>query len=108
MKSIKWSYVLAGGVAVFLIVMAVIVISGTGMIPGDSADTAGAPADGSAAGGQLELGAWPWALFVLLGTVALGAALAYGQYRSSKATRAQERASEAGSRRVYRHEEKQG
>lgn len=106
MKSLKWSYVLIGGVALFLLVMAVIVISGTGLIPGDSADTAGAAADGEAAGGQLELGAWPWALFILLGTAALGGALAYAQYRSSKASRSQERTSEAGTRRVYSHEDR--
>lgn len=98
----KWRWALVGAIAVFLVALGFIVLLGTGLLPGDTADTAGnVTASEVASGGQLGFGAWPWAVLILLATIILGGAIAFGQYRASKATRRQMQAGEAATHELY-------
>ena len=88
---------LFGGIYVFL------VISGSGLLPGDTGTEGAVDADTPNTGPIMNLGAWSWTSVVLIGTAILGVALAYSQWRTSKLTRSE---FEAGEREVRRaHQE---
>jgi hypothetical protein len=94
---------------VFLLVLAYIIVTQSGVVPGDTGDTAAAAtADEGISGGQLGLAAWPWALFLVIATVVLGAAIAYGQYSTSRASKAQLKAGDQASHELYREEDREG
>ena len=104
-RMLQWG--LLAAIGVFLLVLAYIVISQSGILPGDTGNTAAATTEAEAlSGGQLALGAWPWALVVLSATALLGVAIAYGQYRASKASKEQLKAGDAASHKLYADEDR--
>lgn len=98
-----WMY--AGYVALALLAVLLIwqVASATGLLPGSSPTHPLATAEETSSGsGHMDLGAWTWALFILIATIALGAAIAWGEYNARKLTRAQWEAGEAKTREIYK------
>src|SRR5687767_12469443 len=104
-RTLRWGLLAALGI--FFVVLVYIVVTQSGLLPGDTGDTAAVTTAGEeTSGGQLGLAAWPWGLFLVIATVVLGGVIAYGQYKSSKATRAQLRAGEEASHKLYAEEDR--
>lgn len=55
----------------------------------------------------MELSAMPWLFAVLGGAAILGLVMAYGAYKSSKASRRQRNAAECGAREIYDKDDKE-
>jgi hypothetical protein len=105
-KHPRWVLALVALAIVFTVTLIYIVLSGTGVMPGDAADTAAQTRSSErVGGGQPDMAAWPWGMIVLLGTIILGVAIGYGQYQSSRTTEAQDRAGEKAARKLYKEEE---
>lgn len=51
--------------------------------------------------GFITLLTTPWFIAVVIGTIVLGAAIAYGMMRGGRRTRGEEQRSEAGTRDIY-------
>lgn len=96
-----WRYIAYGALAFLfvLLVWNVVALTGSGRAP---VATAGETASGSV---HINLAAWPWTLFILIGTVALGAAIAYGEIQGRKVTRQQWDAGEAKTRELYKDDQ---
>lgn len=103
-RTLRW--VLLAGLGVFFLGVAYIIVTQSGVLPGDTGDTSASNTTNEAlSGGQLKLAAWPWALFIIIATVVLGGAIGYGQYSSSRASKAQLKAADDASHKLYREEE---
>lgn len=104
----KWTWVLIAGLLLFAGVYVVLVIGGTGLVPGDTpVDATVNPAETEGGGAPTQdLGAFPWTAVVLIGTAILGIALALSQFRASRVTPEEDRVAEAGTRQVYREAER--
>lgn len=102
----KWTWVLIAGLLLFAGVYLVLVIGGTGLVPGDTAVDSSTTSMETSGEGQMDLGAFPWTAVVLIGTAILGIALALSQFRTSRVTPEEERVAEAGTREVYREAER--
>lgn len=99
---------LLAALGLFFLVLAYIIITQSGLLPADTGDTAASTtADEAFSGGQLGLAALPWGLFLLLATVVLGAIIAYGQYSSSRASKAQLKAGDKASHELYLDEDRE-
>lgn len=99
----KWNYALWALFAVFLIVLVWRIIDGSGLLPGDTGTQPIAGSDETASGsGQQDLGSWAWTLVVLVGTVLLGGAIAWGEYQTRRISRRDWQAGEARAHDIYK------
>lgn len=108
-RTSAWTWVLIAGLLLFGGVYLVLIIGGSGLMPGDvPVDATVNPAETEGGGAPMQdLGAFPWTAVVLIGTAILGIALALSQFRASRVTPEEERVAEAGTRQVYREAERQ-
>ena len=91
------------GVALVLVVLAWLILTASGLLPGDSGrEPATTQTTAPGVGGLDALG---WTLVVLAGTIVLGIAIAFGQMRSSRTTRAEEEVTEEATRELHRREQ---
>ncbi|RYE41224.1 MAG: hypothetical protein EOP21_08950 [Hyphomicrobiales bacterium] len=90
---------------VLLGILAWLVISGSGLLPGDTGVAPVAdPAEGQ--GSQtMNLAAWPWTIVVAVTTLVLGIGIAYGQLRTRRLSRTEFERGETASRELYREDE---
>lgn len=93
-----WMILLYVLFAVCVIALLWLVLTGIGVLPSGPAPAAGTPE----VSGRQNLGAWPQTVVVFIATVVLGAAIAWGQYRSRNLPRATWEAGEAGSHELYK------
>lgn len=98
----NWTYLLWALFAVFAIVLIWQIVSGTGLLPGDTGRDVAAGTNETSGSGQMNLGAWPWTLTVLGGTIILGVAIAWAEFRNRRLTQAEWDAGEAKTREIYK------
>ena len=100
----KASVAAIAGLVALVLVLAWLVISGSGLLPGDNGVEAIADPTEGQTGQLMNLGAWPWTIIVVLATAALGAGIAWAQYRSSKVTPAESARTEHATRELHEQE----
>ena len=96
--------VATGGLVLLLLVILVLVISGSGLIPGDTGVEAIADPNEGQTGQVMNLAAWPWTLILLVATIVLGVGIAWGQIRSNKVSDAENARTEAATRALHQRE----
>jgi hypothetical protein len=104
-KGSKTTLVAAIGFIILVAILLWLVISGSGLLPGDTGVEPIADGNEGQSGSTLmNLGAWPWTMIVLVATIVLGVGIAYGQYRSRQVTRADLERTEAATRALHEQE----
>lgn len=53
---------------------------------------------------MFDLAAWPWTMVVVIGTITVGLAIAWGMYRTSKISRRETKRTEEATRELYDRE----
>jgi hypothetical protein len=102
----KLNLVLIIGLLVTAAIYLLLMISGAGILPGDTGtDPTASATEVNPTGQPMDLAALPWASVVLVFTAILGAGLAYAQYRSSKVTPREEMRTEAATHEKMKKEE---
>jgi hypothetical protein len=92
------------GLVLLLLIILWLVISGSGLLPGDTGvEPVADPAEGQT-GQLMNLAAWPWTVILLLGTIVLGVGIAWGQFRSGQVTEAENDRTEAATRALHERE----
>lgn len=93
------------GLGILLVALVWLLLSGSGLLPGDNGiEPIADPSEGRT-GQTMNLGAWPWTLIVLVATIILGAAIAWGQYRTRRRNLAEKARTEAATAVLYDEEE---
>jgi hypothetical protein len=101
----KWNYLLIAVFVLFVVALGWQIITGSGLLPGDTGTEPVAGTDETTSGsGHMDLAAWPWTLFLLAGTIVLGAAIGWGEFQSRRGSRRDWQAGEAKTREIYKQD----
>jgi len=95
-----WSIIITAALLVCGAVYVLLIVSQSGVVPGDTGQEAATDSLGSA-GQLMDLAALPWSMIVLIATAVLGVALVYAQIRTSKITPEENARTEAAVRRQH-------
>src|SRR5690606_31037713 len=89
---------------VMLAGLVVIFIQASGLLPGDRGVEPTTADPG--VGGVMNLAAWPWTVIIVIGTLVLGLAIAYGQFRAGRLSREESERADAGAGALREREER--